>query len=497
MQQKSHISRISTLIEWLALFVISFLFLLFVASAPSPLFPYLGEDYGIFTTFGDYWLNKGVIYKELFDNKGPYLFAIQALGILICPGKWGIFILETLNLTICLKLLNSIGVLISGKKSRTYVCLIIYLSLLALFIWRGDTVEEWSMPFVLYPLYLYFKNLFKKNSLIVQNRWLIYGACFGIIAFMRINDSAIIVGIVVVETITQIRKRDCYLLFKNTILAAIGLSLTSLPPIIYFYFHDSLNDMIYATFTYNIKYKSIWKKSEASVTMNAKMMMPMIMALVCSWLYDRKRRKCTFLLTLVITAATFITFIDGACTIHYFIMILPVLFLSFEYASSLNWQLYITNCIIIILFYLAYPPTQYRINYYLNRDTREHSTVETPEKIMHEFGRISESESDSIYILNPLYIHWDFLHRIGKYPIGKYFTQQEEIKTIDPYVERDMIDKFKEANAIWVIGTTKIGNSVLNEFADNYQIIDSVPVKEFNTKYYFHKRKDLCLNKKE
>lgn len=282
------------------LFIVSFLYLLYVASASSPLSAFSGSDYGIFRTFGDYWINgDGVIYKDLFDNKGPYLFLIQAIGVAISHGKWGIFILETINLTLCLWLYYKIGGLLCSKKWVSWISILIILGFHAITIERGNSVEEWSLPLILTPLYLSLKTILQKLALPPVRYGFYYGICFGIIAFIRINNAAIIVGLIIGLTLFYTHRGQYAVIIKNAVAFVIGVIVASLPPILYFAWHGVLYDMLYATFIYNFHYKAVWQfYGLYSIKYNLKTMSPLVVFCVASLLYDKKNSKSISIITI-------------------------------------------------------------------------------------------------------------------------------------------------------------------------------------------------------
>lgn len=71
-------------------------------------------------------LNRGLImYKDIFDIKGPYLNFLQYLGYATGIGRYGVFIIEIINLSITLYFLQK-SVDLVAKKYRTQ-CLIVSL----------------------------------------------------------------------------------------------------------------------------------------------------------------------------------------------------------------------------------------------------------------------------------------------------------------------------------------------------------------------------------
>lgn len=66
------------------------------------------------------------MYKDIFDIKGPYLNFLQYLGYTTGIGRYGIFIIEIINLSITLYFLQK-SVDLIAKKYRHNVCLFLYL----------------------------------------------------------------------------------------------------------------------------------------------------------------------------------------------------------------------------------------------------------------------------------------------------------------------------------------------------------------------------------
>lgn len=86
-----------------SLLLAAFLGTLF-CSCYSPLFSIIGcYDQSCFFRAGMAWVHGMVPYVDFVDVKGPLLFAIQAAGYLLSPGKlWGIWMIETGALTLLL-----------------------------------------------------------------------------------------------------------------------------------------------------------------------------------------------------------------------------------------------------------------------------------------------------------------------------------------------------------------------------------------------------------
>ena len=82
-------------IKYMALFLLSFLFLLVFSLWTSPFYKnWYGCDASFFTMAGRAILSGYVPYRDFFDLKGPYFFFIEALGQLIVKGRTGAFVMQ-------------------------------------------------------------------------------------------------------------------------------------------------------------------------------------------------------------------------------------------------------------------------------------------------------------------------------------------------------------------------------------------------------------------
>ena len=127
------------------------LFLLAVTSAfsLSALFcPYSREsfrhDAGIFAYIG-YAITKGLpLYTGAWDNKGPLLYIINALGIVI-NYRYGIFILEFLALFITLFFMYKTALYFVPRYIAAISAALAFMPL-TVSMEGGNLSEEWALP---------------------------------------------------------------------------------------------------------------------------------------------------------------------------------------------------------------------------------------------------------------------------------------------------------------------------------------------------------------
>lgn len=238
----------------LLLFLVSFVFVTLFSRSTSFLYVFEGGDAAIFKQMGLALLRGKILYIDYFDNKGCILYFIQALGLWL-GGNFFILLMQTLSLTITLLIWDKMLALYRDKRGRL-MSLGIALVLLLCFYQDGDLTEEWCLPFASYPLLLYFCAL-KTGKEISSIKMFFVGVCFGIIAFIRVNNAAPFLGFVAFYWIQLLTKKDFKNFFLNISAFFTGAIIVAVACILYFYFKagwHGVDEMVYASFLSNIEY---------------------------------------------------------------------------------------------------------------------------------------------------------------------------------------------------------------------------------------------------
>ena len=255
LQIKEHIFNNKTAhsaIKYMAVFLVSFLFLLVFSLWTSPFYKnWYGCDASFFTMAGRAILNGYVPYRDFFDLKGPYFFFIEALGQLIVKGRTGAFVMQVLALfTTLIIMIKTCRLFLSCKKTAVIVSLFLFFHSATL--WGGNTLEEFMLPLNLLAIYLTVKDI-KGNARIRPLTAMITGGCFGVILFAKVTVAAPIIGLVIAIIIYFIRSKRIFELISYLIYALFGVLVAITPVFIYFYCHKTLTDMLYAVFVFAFK----------------------------------------------------------------------------------------------------------------------------------------------------------------------------------------------------------------------------------------------------
>ena len=245
------------LIFHVALIFASVAFLYLFSYSTSPRYTSWGDDSAIFQAVGKAWAEGLLPYVNLFENKGPLIFFIDALGWTIAP-RVGIFLFQIPAMYLSMLLLwRALGLYTSGKVK--FAAAMFIMIFYATYYLDGNRTEEWSMPFLMAATYFFLRGL--KNSS-GGKFWcpsivgLIDGLGFGACVLLRTTNGLPICCYVFLTMIFLIQAREFKTLLKNILNFCAGFAVIVLPFVIYFAAHGALYDMLYGTILLNIAYSA-------------------------------------------------------------------------------------------------------------------------------------------------------------------------------------------------------------------------------------------------
>ena len=316
---------------FLLLFIpIAAVFLLLYSSTTSPCYWSEGCDSVIFKTFGLAILQGKILYVDIFDNKGPILYFINALGQWIIPGRTGIFILQIVSLSISLVFLYKTSKLFISS-TLSFIFLIISLGLLGVFFDYGNLSEEWNLPYLIIPLYLALSFFSKKNNSPHPNKYsLIYGLCFGMAFFIRPNDAvAQVGGLMVGLSLWLLYRKEYKKIFQTILFFTLGSLVIAIPIILWFGLNNALNDLYYALLQVNAKYTGGILNQFLSVFSKNKIRFFMFFVVLVVMIYNTSHKKILILLIPVLALTAVL--IGSKGFLHYYIVVVPYFMLFFVF----------------------------------------------------------------------------------------------------------------------------------------------------------------------
>ena len=165
MNKRNKIFRKEQWIGYSVVIIILIIFSLFFLSTTSPLFEnFFGLDSAYYRFIGLSILNKKTPYLDIWENKGPVFYFIQAIGALagIENRKISlIFPMQVISLIISVFFLERTDKIINrsvhGRLLHFILILVLSLPFLAVMLEWGNLTEEWSLPMICCSLYIFTK----------------------------------------------------------------------------------------------------------------------------------------------------------------------------------------------------------------------------------------------------------------------------------------------------------------------------------------------------
>lgn len=258
--------KIDRFITAIYFILISTLILYFV-SRSSPYYVFNNwDDANTFLTIGKSFIRGQVLYRDVIDQKGCYLFLVYGLASLITDRNFfGVWILEIMAAAITA---GSFASILRFWCSRTVSFLLAPMALVSMYASRsfywGGSAEEFCMPFIALSLWLLCRMA---ASPVLSNRklsavFLFSGCCAGIVGNIKFTIlgcfAAIFLFMIVVSFCRthSLRKEVRQLLFY-----LLGVSITIIPWVVYFLIHQVLYEWYYNYIYVNVFQYSNFRQS--------------------------------------------------------------------------------------------------------------------------------------------------------------------------------------------------------------------------------------------
>ena len=485
-----------SIFTFLNLFAISFLIIFLFSTSTSPLYKnYYEDDSAIFITVGKSILAGKFLYKDIFDHKGPVLFFIEALGQLIFEGRLGIFILQTISLTITnIFLFRISNFFVNNKKSIFSV--LFSMCMFVSFFEEGNLSEEFSLPFLSIALYIGLNWIINKKRTFDRNAKyyvITLGICFSIISLIRLNNAAIILGLILGIAIILLKNKQFSTFLKCIIYFIFGIALVYIPICLYFYKNNALYDMFYGTFIHNFLY--VKNSNTYPLLEKIAYILHILILMICTYkLFFKDENLFTLVYSSIIT--TILILFMGKAYNHYYIITVPLIpiFVShiLIYADTLEISLkkfiYIILVIVGIIYILS--NTLRAIYYFVNLNST------TVYQIQDLSTYIPEEDKNSVLSYNnnisgSVYSYGDFL------PCYKYAFLQSYLINSNKNIEKEILNEIETKNINWLFSSnleSKTNPTIIDKkILENYELIDSIIVKRLD--FFKIVNEEICLYK--
>ena len=227
--------------------------LLLLCSQCSPLYPInVWGDANCLLTVGRVMREGGVIYRDIYEQKGPTLYLIHALAACISDTSFfGVYVLEVLSFALVLYMACRMAM----RKRRAWAAccdavLIGACVLIGSAFSRGDSAEEFSLPFLMGALSLAMRHYGEKDGPMPLKALFVCGLMAGMVATIKFTILGLFVGLCLAEGVLALRAGGMVRALKSAGAFLAGMLLPVLAWCAYFAAHGALGDF-YTAYIHN------------------------------------------------------------------------------------------------------------------------------------------------------------------------------------------------------------------------------------------------------
>lgn len=221
--------------------------LLLICTKSSVLYPFNDwVDANCYFSVGKSMMNGKVLYRDIYDHKGPLLYTMHAFAWLISRDTFfGVFLFEIISFSLYLLSVYFILRLYVGKIALPALPVLGALLLSAMSFSHGDSAEEFCLPLLswsLYGLLNYFKNRYPER--IDRKELVIHGVLAGCVLWIKFTMLGFHFAWMVILLLVRISRKDWKAFWLDGLTFLGGMLLATIPWIVYFGWHHALWDWI-------------------------------------------------------------------------------------------------------------------------------------------------------------------------------------------------------------------------------------------------------------
>lgn len=244
--------RVDRIIIVFVLFLLTITFVT-ICSKCSPIYPINNwDDANCFFTVGKSVANGSVLYRDIFEQKGPLLYFIYVIAYWISADTFlGAYFIELVSgFVFFIFALKTMRLFIGDKA-------ILLIPLLALLVYgirafqMGGSAEELCLPWIMYSVYTGIVAV-KKQTIIRKRSWFFVGLAMGFVLWVKFSMIGYFIGMGVFFTGYYIKLRQPKEIFNAILFVIIGVIIITLPVFFYCLFTSSFSDLMNVYFYTNL-----------------------------------------------------------------------------------------------------------------------------------------------------------------------------------------------------------------------------------------------------
>lgn len=240
----------------------------FITLCSKSSFLYPLNDWGdtnCYVTMAKGILNGMVPYRDLIEQKGPAIFFIYTIAVLISgSGYFGVYVLELVFAFLFLRIsLATISLFVDSQKHCYFISI-----LLAAVVYsssnfsHGGSAEEMLLFAFAYGVYLLLRYI-EKRLLPNSVEMVVWGLLAGVIFFTKYNLCIIYISVIIFMVVMSVIRREHMHLFRMVPFFVIGCMVISALIFLYFGMNHSIA-MFVERYFYNSAFKYLPADADAT-----------------------------------------------------------------------------------------------------------------------------------------------------------------------------------------------------------------------------------------
>lgn len=418
----------------------------------SSAFPWNGgmekTDSSVFLTIGRQMKEGAIPYIDTFDHKGPLLYVINFLAVLINETK-GIFIFEFLAVFATLWYMFKIFRLKNEHIWFSSVAtLLLFTPFLSIYFSEGGNLtEQYAMPFIAYALYVFLKYFI--DGKISSLKVFLTGVGFMCVLMMRVNMVGpwLVFGVGII--IRCLVRKEYSELWRYIRWFIVGMLCVAMPLVIWLVTNGAFGAFVDIYIGFNVSYSVGGQINGVIPTILYFVRDIIIMLSGCLAIYMAviKKKERFMMATYMLTYAICIlaTCMSGRISPHYGMVLVPLVVFPFAvFCHDLNMSGHGESMrVFVLLFLISLTSTSWLEVAKLSTEAfhREAKNIETINVIDNICGYINEytGPSDKISV----YGNWNYIYlRCNRLPASKY-SYQFPIGEIEPSIMNEYFDEIE------------------------------------------------------
>ena len=211
------------------------------------------DDVNWYMSIGKSMLSGKLLYTDVHDQKGPLLFFLHEWAAALSPQNF--FVIYLLEVLCCFVFLScsyrTMRLFARHGISLITTCMVGVLTYTSDFMWYGDTVEELSLPILLYILYKTLRYA-KLGELPGNRESVLLGIGIAAVFWMKFTVLAMCIGALIALLILARQRRQMSLLLQCLAWVIAGAGGLTACVLLYFVLHGNEADLYRSYFYFNI-----------------------------------------------------------------------------------------------------------------------------------------------------------------------------------------------------------------------------------------------------